>query len=95
MRSEVRRRDVPARLAIACHSPTLVGVDHQHDVRRNSVAHPLHQLDITAPVGVVEAKLDGLDAAVTQCSDAPHAFLGVRRLAARRVREQALRTPAQ
>jgi hypothetical protein len=52
------RRHVPARCAIARHPPPLIGVDHQLDIPADRVAHRLDDLDVRAPIGVVEADLD-------------------------------------
>ena len=55
----------------------------------------LDDLDVAAPVVVVEAELDGAHAAVAQRRDAPGALLAVDGLAARGVGEQALGAAAE
>ena len=90
-----RGRDVPARGAVAGHAPALVGVDHDLDVRADRGAHRLDDLDVAAPVVVVEAQLHRAHAAVAQRGDAPRALLGRHGLAGRGVREQPLRASAE
>ena len=90
-----RRRDVPARGPVAGHPPALVGVDHHLDVGADRVADRLDDLDVAAPVGVVEAELDGPHAAVAQRRDAPRALVRAHRLGGRGVREQPPRAAAE
>ena len=73
----------------------VVGVDHQLDVAADRVAHRLDDRDVLAPVGVVEAELDGPHAGVAQRRDAPGALLGLDQLAARGVGEQPLAAAAE
>ena len=61
------RRDVPTRCEIARHPPALVGVDHDLELRSDRVPNRLDDLDVAAPVGVVEADLHRFDTGVAKC----------------------------
>ena len=60
-----------------------------------AVADALDELDIVAPVVVLEADLHGSHASVAQLDGAASTLVRVDRLAARRVREDALRAAAE
>ena len=86
---------VPRAAAVARHAPAVVGVHHQLHLAADGVAHGLDDGDVVAPVGMVEADLDGADARVAQCQH-PAGTLGrLDQLTARGVGEQPLRAPAQ
>ena len=59
-------RDVPARLAVAGHAPALVRVDHQLEAGADRIAHRRDDVDVAAPVGVMEPDLAGRHARVAQ-----------------------------
>ena len=90
-----RGRDVPARLGVARHAPALVGVDHQLEVGTDGVAHRGDDVDVSPPVGVVEADLARADAGIAQGDAAARALVGTDQLAARGVRVDPLVASAE
>ena len=90
-----RGRDIPARLEIAGHPPPLVGVDHDLEVAPDGVADRLDDPDVVAPVGMMEADLDGLHARVAERDATAGALVGLDELSARDVREQPLGAAAE
>ena len=68
------RGDVPARLHVAGHAPSLVRVDHDLHRVADRLAHGADHGEVVAPVGEVEAELYRAHAALLQhdASRGPH-----------------------
>src|SRR5262249_47477977 len=95
LRAFERGREIPARARISRHPPALVRVYHDVELAPELGAHLLDHLDVLAPAGRVEPDLHRPEPRVPQRAAAPHALVAVDALAARGVREQALRAAAE